>query len=64
MTDRDLIATIARELEPNPWFRHERRVRLGKKPDEAWRRDAERIKASENKAARIVAKLREAGALG
>jgi hypothetical protein len=63
ITDRDLIAIIAEQMAPNPWFRQERRKRLGKKPDDAWRRDAEKIAAAERRAARILARLREAGAV-
>jgi hypothetical protein len=64
MTDRDLIAAIAREIEPNPWFRRDRLVRLGKLSSGLSTNDHAAIRTSENKAARIVAKLREIGALG
>lgn len=57
----DLIATIAREIAPNPHFREDRRKRLGKPADDASRRDFDAIRTAGNKAARILERLREVG---
>lgn len=63
MTDRDLIDAIAREIAPNPYFREDRRKRLGKPLDDVAYRDSSTIRSASNKAARILARLREAGAV-
>lgn len=62
MTDIDIIRLIAREIAPNAYFREERRMRLGRKPTKL--RDVDdfhEIKTAENKGAKILAGLREAG---
>lgn len=63
MTDRELIAAIASEIAPNPHFREDRRARLRKPADATSDNDFKAIRTARSKAARIVAKLREAGAL-
>lgn len=63
MTDRDLIALIAREIAPNPWFRRDRALRLGRGVKGLLPRDYDRLAASERLAERIAKAMRKAGAL-